>query len=31
VYARTSDSPAIYKFKKQILSDLNFSNMYPTS
>jgi hypothetical protein len=31
VYARTSESPAIYKFKKQILSDLNFSNMYPTS
>jgi hypothetical protein len=31
VYARTSDSPAIYKFKKQILSDLSFSNMYPTS
>ena len=31
VYAKTSDSPAIYKFKKQILSDLSFSNMYPTS
>jgi Domain of unknown function (DUF4340) len=31
VYARTSDSPAIYKFTKQILSDLSFSNMYPTS
>jgi hypothetical protein len=31
VYARTSDSPAIYKFNKQILSDLSFSNMYPTS
>jgi hypothetical protein len=31
VYARTSDSPAIYKFNKQILTDLSFSNMYPTS
>src|SRR3984957_5652428 len=31
VYARTSDSPAIYKFDKQILTDLSFSNMYPTS
>jgi hypothetical protein len=31
VYARTSDGPAIYKFNKQILSDLSFSNMYPTS
>ena len=31
VYARTSDSPAIYKFNKQILGDLSFSNMYPTS
>jgi len=31
VYAKTSDSPAIYKFNKQILSDLSFSNMYPTS
>jgi hypothetical protein len=31
VYAKTSDSPAIYKFKKQILTDLSFSNMYPTS
>ncbi len=31
VYARTSDSPAIYKFNKQILSDLSFSNMFPTS
>jgi len=27
VYARTSESPAIYKLNKQILSDLNFSNM----
>jgi hypothetical protein len=31
VYARRSDSPAIYKFNKQILTDLSFSNMYPTS
>jgi hypothetical protein len=31
VYAKTSDSPAIYKFNKQILTDLSFSNMYPTS
>jgi hypothetical protein len=31
VYAKTSEGPAIYKFKKQILSDLSFSNMYPTS
>lgn len=31
VYARTSDSPAIYKLNKQILTDLNFSNMFPTS
>jgi len=31
VYARTSESAAIYKLNKQILSDLNFSNMLPTS
>jgi hypothetical protein len=31
VYARTSDSPAIFKFNKQILADLSFTNMYPTS
>ncbi len=31
VYAKTSDGPAIYKFNKQILSDLSFRNMYPTS
>ena len=31
VYAKTSDGPAIYQFKKQILSDLSFRNMYPTS
>ncbi len=31
VYAKTSDNPAIYKLNKQILSDLNFSNMFPTS
>ncbi len=24
VYARTSDSPAVYKLKKQFLDDLNF-------
>jgi Domain of unknown function (DUF4340) len=31
VYAKTSDGPAIYKCNKQILSDLSFRNMYPTS
>jgi hypothetical protein len=31
VYARTSESPAIYKLNKQILSDLSFSNMQPSS
>jgi Domain of unknown function (DUF4340) len=31
VYAKTSEGPAIYKFNKQILSDLSFRNMYPTS
>jgi hypothetical protein len=31
VYARTSESAAIYKLNKQILSDLSFSNMQPSS
>ena len=31
VYARTSQSPAIYKLHQQILSDLSFSNMQPSS
>jgi len=31
VYARTSESPAIYKLNKHILSDLSFSNMQPSS
>jgi hypothetical protein len=31
VYARTSQSPAIYKLHQQILSDLSFSNLQPSS